>query len=41
MARNPGQMMRQMQNMVDPRILKQMGGAGNLMNMVKEVIKVH
>jgi len=39
MARNPIQMMRQVQNMVDPRILKQMGGAGNLMNMVKEMGK--
>jgi signal recognition particle subunit SRP54 len=37
MARNPNQMMRKMQNMVDPKMLKQMGGAQNLMNMVKEV----
>ena len=37
MARNPAQMMKKMQSAVDPKILKQIGGAGNLMNMVKEM----
>ena len=37
MARNPQQMMKQMSNLVDPRMLQQMGGMGNLMNMMKEM----
>ena len=34
MMRNPSQMMRNLQSAVDPKILKQVGGAHNLMNMV-------
>ena len=37
MQRNPKQMMQNMQKAIDPRILKQMGGMGNLMNMMKEM----
>ena len=36
MMRNPAQMMRKMQNIVDPRTLQQMGGVQNLMNMVQD-----
>eukprot|EP00741_Cyanophora_paradoxa_P020412 tig00021254_g19703.t1 len=37
MARNPANMMRQMQGMLDPRMLKQMGGAAGLQNMMKQM----
>lgn len=40
MMRNPSQMMRNLQNAVDPKILKQVGGAHNLMNMVSEFGKM-
>eukprot|EP00826_Nyctotherus_ovalis_P056642 TRINITY_DN768_c0_g1_i7.p2 TRINITY_DN768_c0_g1~~TRINITY_DN768_c0_g1_i7.p2 ORF type:complete len:182 (-),score=87.12 TRINITY_DN768_c0_g1_i7:22-567(-) len=40
MMRNPGQMMKRMQNAVDPKILKQMGGPQNLMNMMHEFGKM-
>jgi len=40
MMRNPGQMMKRMQNAVDPKILKQMGGAQNLMTMMHEFGKM-
>lgn len=35
--RNPQQIVSRMQNMIDPRLLKQMGGASNLVNIIKEV----
>ena len=38
LARNPQQILNKMQAAIDPRILKQMGGAGNIMNIFKEVI---
>ncbi|EPT25956.1 signal recognition particle SRP54 protein [Toxoplasma gondii ME49] len=37
MMRNPQQMMSKVQNMLDPRILKQMGGAGNMVNLLREL----
>lgn len=40
MMRNPGQMMKRMQNMMDPKILQQMGGPQNLMNMMHEFGKM-
>ena len=41
MMRNPGQMMKRMQNMMDPKILQQMGGPQNLMNMMHEIGRAH
>lgn len=38
MMRNPNQMMQNMQKAMDPRILKQMGGSQNMMNMMKQVM---
>ena len=38
--RNPGQMMKRMQNMMDPKTLKQIGGPQNLMNMMHEFGKM-
>ena len=35
MKRNPQKMMQNLQKAIDPNMLKQMGGMGNLMNMVK------
>ncbi|KAF4758105.1 hypothetical protein FOZ63_033393 [Perkinsus olseni] len=35
MMRNPNQMMQNMGKMIDPKMLKQMGGQGGLMNMMK------
>lgn len=40
MMRNPAQMMRNLQSAVDPKILKQVGGAHNLMNMVNQFGKM-
>jgi len=40
MTRHPGQMMKKMQNVVDPKMLQQMGGMGNIMNMMKEMGKM-
>lgn len=40
LTRNPGQMMGKMQKMMDPRMLQQLGGAGNIMNMMKEMSKM-
>ncbi len=40
MMRNPGQMMKRMQNMMDPKMLKQIGGPQNLMNMMHEFGKM-
>ena len=37
MKRNPQQMMKQLQGAIDPAMLKQVGGMGNLMNMVKSM----
>ncbi|CAE7742523.1 SRP54, partial [Symbiodinium microadriaticum] len=37
MQRNPQGVMQQLQKAMDPRMLAQMGGAGNLMNMMKEM----
>ncbi len=33
--RNPGQIMSKLQNVIDPKIMAQLGGAGNLVNMMK------
>jgi len=40
LARNPAQMMSKLGKVVDPKMLQQMGGMGNLMNMMKEVGKM-
>jgi len=40
LARNPGQVMGKLKNIVDPRMLQQLGGMDNLMNMMKEVGKM-
>lgn len=37
LMRNPQQMMSKVQTMMDPRILRQLGGAGNMVNLIKEV----
>ena len=37
MARNPNAMMQQLSRCMDPRMLAQMGGAGNMMNMMKQM----
>lgn len=37
MARNPQGMAQQLQKVMDPKILAQMGGAGNMMNMIKQL----
>ena len=36
MMRNPDQMMRQMQGMLDPKMIQQMGGMGNLQQMMNK-----
>mmetsp|Transcript_7262 Transcript_7262/g.13455 ORF Transcript_7262/g.13455 Transcript_7262/m.13455 type:complete len:504 (-) Transcript_7262:727-2238(-) len=38
--RNPQQMMRRVQSAVDPKLLKQLGGPGNMMQMMKEMSKL-
>lgn len=40
MARNPQGVMQQLSRAMDPRMLAQMGGAGNIMNMMKEMSKM-
>merc|ERR1719321_1665849 len=40
LQRNPGQVMQKMQGAMDPRMLQQMGGAQNMMNMMKEFGKM-
>jgi len=40
MMRNPNQMMQKMQKMIDPKMLKQMGGPQNMMNLMKEIGKM-
>ena len=37
LARNPNQIMGKLQSMIDPRMMAQLGGAGNIMNMMKEM----
>ena len=37
MMRNPEQAMRQMQSMLDPKMIQQMGGMGNLQQMMKSM----
>merc|ERR1712187_1005374 len=40
LSRNPGQVMQKMQGAMDPRMLQQMGGAQNMMKMMKEFGKM-
>merc|ERR1719464_1992356 len=40
LTRNPGQVMQKMQSAMDPRMLQQMGGAQNMMKMMKEFGKM-
>lgn len=35
--RNPNQFLGKLQSMIDPKMMAQLGGAGNLMNMMKEM----
>ena len=35
--RNPNQVLGKLQSVIDPRMMAQLGGAGNLMNMIKEI----
>ena len=37
LMRNSGQIMGKLQNMIDPKMMAQLGGAGNVMNMMKEM----
>ncbi|OEH79156.1 signal recognition particle 54 kda [Cyclospora cayetanensis] len=37
LSRNPQQLLSRMQAAIDPRVLRQMGGAGNVMNILKEL----
>merc|ERR1711981_1230859 len=37
MERNPNQVLQQLHKTMDPRMLQQMGGAQNLMNMMKQM----
>ncbi|KAH7650294.1 hypothetical protein FG379_003366 [Cryptosporidium bovis] len=39
MMRNPSQLIQKMQKVIDPRIFKNMGGAQNMMNIMKEMEK--
>lgn len=40
MKRNPNNVMQQLHKAMDPRMLQQMGGAANVMNMMKEMSKM-
>lgn len=40
MMRNPKQLMANMQKWIDPRIVKQLGGQQNLMNLVNDFSKM-
>eukprot|EP01066_Platyproteum_vivax_P015560 Platyproteum_vivax@DN6861_c0_g1_i1.p2 len=40
MMRNPGQMMQKLNKVMDPKMLQQMGGAGNMVNLMKEMGKM-
>ena len=37
LTRNPNQVMGKLQQMMNPQMLAQLGGAGNIMNMMKEM----
>lgn len=37
LMRNPQQLMGKLSSMIDPKVMAQLGGAGNLMNMMKEM----
>ena len=37
MMRNPNQILGKLQSMIDPKMMAQLGGAGNLMSMMKEM----
>ena len=37
LMRNSNQIMGKLQSMIDPKMMAQMGGAGNIMNMMKEM----
>lgn len=37
LMRNPNQIMGKLQSMIDPKMMAQLGGAGNIMNMMKEM----
>lgn len=37
LMRNPNQILGKLSSMIDPKMLAQLGGAGNLMNMMKEM----
>jgi len=37
LMRNPNQVLGKLQSMIDPKMMAQLGGAGNLMNMMKEM----
>jgi signal recognition particle subunit SRP54 len=38
--RNPQQMMKKVQSAVDPKMLQQLGGSQNMMQMMKEMSKL-
>eukprot|EP00919_Chromeraceae_sp_WS-2016_P025898 GHVR01061222.1.p1 GENE.GHVR01061222.1~~GHVR01061222.1.p1 ORF type:complete len:500 (+),score=116.32 GHVR01061222.1:109-1608(+) len=40
LKRNPKQMMQKVQQMMDPKLLQQMGGAGNMVEMIKQMGKM-
>lgn len=37
LMRNPNQLLGKLQSVIDPKIMASLGGAGNLMNMMKEM----
>ena len=37
LMRNSDQIMGKLQSMIDPKMMAQLGGAGNIMNMMKEM----
>lgn len=37
LMRNSNQIMGKLQSMIDPKMMAQLGGAGNIMNMMKEM----
>jgi signal recognition particle subunit SRP54 len=37
LTRNPNQMLGKLQQMIDPKMMAQLGGVGNLMGMMKEM----
>lgn len=40
LQRNPNQVMSKMKNALDPKMLQQLGGMGNVMNMMKDLGKM-